>query len=96
MKENKVLTDYRGLPQEELKKLPLDELARIAHEALQNWDKLNQIVNQDSTNSNKAPSTDNPEALAKRKAETPPPTPEHGARKQGAQPGHKAASRPIL
>jgi transposase len=96
MKDNKVLTDYRGLSQEELKKLPLDELARIAHEALQNWDKLNQRVNQDSTNSNKAPSTDNPEARAKRKAETPPPTRKHGARKQGAQPGHKAASRPIL
>jgi len=96
MKENILLTNYRGLSQEELKKLPVDELARIAHEALQNWDKLNQRMNQDSTNSNRAPSTDSPEAKAKRKAEEKTSEPKHGARKQGAQPGHKAVSRPLL
>ena len=96
MKENILLTDYKGLSQEELEKLPLKELAQIAHEALQNWDKLNQKVNQDSTNSSRAPSTDSPEAKAKRKAEAAPPKQKHGARKQGAQPGHKAVSRPLL
>ena len=31
---------YKNLSEEELKKLPLDKLAKIAHEALQNWDRL--------------------------------------------------------
>ena len=69
MKENILLTNYKGLSREELEKLPTKELARIAHEALQNWDKLNQKVNQDSTNSNQAPSTDSPDAKARQKAE---------------------------
>ena len=96
MKENIMLTSYKGLSQEELKNLPIDELARIAHEALQNWDKLNQRMNQDSTNSNRAPSTDSPEAKAKRKAEEKKSPSKHGARKQGAQPGHKAVIRPLI
>ena len=96
MKDNILLTNYKGLSQEELEKLPVQELAHIAHEALQNWDKLNQRLNQDSTNSSRAPSTDSPEAKAKRKAEEKASTPKHGTRKQGAQPGHKAVSRPIL
>ena len=95
MKENILLTNYKTLSEEELKKLPVDELARIAHEALQNWDKLNQKVNQDSTNSNQAPSTDSLEAKARQKAEKESAQQEatsnkkHGARKQGAQQGHK-------
>ena len=89
-------SDYKNLSQDELKKLPVDELARIAHEAIKEWDRLNQRLNQDSTNSNRAPSTDGPEAKAKRKAEEKESSPKHGARKQGAQPGHKSVSRPIL
>jgi len=96
MKENILLTNYKGRTLEELKNLPVDELAKIAHEALQNWDKLNQRLNQDSTNSNQAPSTDSPEAKARRKAEEKAPNPKHGTRKQGAQPGHKAVIRPLL
>ena len=96
MKENILLTNYKGLSEEELKNLPIDELARIAREALQNWDKLNQRLNQDSTNSNRAPSTDTPETKAKRKAEAEVVPRKHGARKQGAQCGHKAAPRPLL
>ena len=96
MKGNILLTDYKGLSPEELEKLPVKELARIAHEALQNWDKLNQRLNQNSTNSSRAPSTDNPEAKAKRKAEEKASNPKHGARKQGSQPGHKAVIRPLL
>ena len=88
MKENIVLTNYKCLSQEELKNLPIDELARIAHEALKNWDKLNQILNQDSTNSSRAPSTDSPEAKAKRKAEEKAEHQKRGTRKQGAQPWH--------
>ena len=80
---------YKNLSKEELKKLPLDKLAEIAHEALQNWDRLNQRLNQDSTNSGRAPSTDSPETRAKRKAEQESKTVRHGARKQGAQVGHK-------
>ena len=91
-----MLTNYKDLSQEELKKLPIEELARVAHEALQNWDKLNQRLNQDSTNSNKAPSTDSPEAKAKRKAEEKVSRTKHGTRKQGAQLGHKAVIRPLL
>ena len=96
MKENILLTNYKSLSHEELKKLPIDELANIAHEALQNWDKLNQRLNQDSTNSSRAPSTDSPEAKTKRKAEEKTSNTKHGARKQGAQPGHKAVSRPLI
>ena len=95
MKENKMLTDYKNLSKEELKELPVDELAEVAHEALQNWDKLNQKINQDSTNSSRAPSTDNPEAKAKRKAEKEE-HPKHRVRKQGAQPGHEAVNRPLV
>ena len=96
MKENILLTNYKDLSEEELKNLPIDELARIAREALQNWDKLNQRLTQDSTNSNRAPSTDSPEAKAKRKAEKGITSQKHGTRKQGAQQGHKAVSRPLL
>ena len=96
MKENILLTSYKGFSLEELKKLPIDELALIAREALQNWDKLNQRVNQDSTNSNRAPSTDSPEAKGQRKVEEKTSNPKHGARKQGAQPCHKAVNRPLL
>ena len=96
MKENILLMNYKNLSQEELKNLPIDELAHIAHEALQNWDKLNQKVNQDSTNSHQAPSTDSPEAKSKRKAEEKTSNSKHGARKQGAQLGHKAVNRPLL
>ena len=96
MKEKLQLINYKNLSQEELEKLPVKELARIAHEALQNWDKLNQRLNQDSTNSNQAPSTDSPEAKAKRKAGKETIPQKHGPRKQGAQPGHKATSRHLL
>lgn len=88
------LIGYKNRSEEELKSLPLDELAHIAYEALQNWDKLNQRINQDSSNSSRAPSTDSPEAKAKRKAEAP--SSKHSSRKQGAQPGHKASNRPFL
>jgi len=97
MEENILLINYKSRSLEELEKLPTKELARIAHEALQNWDKLNQKVNQDSTNSSQAPSQDSPEAKAKRKAEKEAPLQKkHDARKQGAQQGHKAVSRPLL
>ena len=96
MKDNLLLSSYKNLSQEELEKLPVKELARIAHEALQNWDKLNQRLNQDSTNSSQAPSTDRPEAKAKRKAEKEAIPQKHGTRKQGAQSGHKATSRHLL
>jgi hypothetical protein len=88
--------NYKDLSQEELKKLPVEELVRALYEAIKEWDKLNQRLNQDSTNSNRAPSTDSPEAKAKRKTEEKESKPKHGARKQGAQPGHKAVSRPLL
>ena len=88
--------DYKDLSQEELKKLPVEELAQALYEAIKEWDKLNQRLNQDSTNSSRAPSTDSPEAKAKRKAEEKTSKPKHGARKQGAQVGHKAVNRPIL
>ena len=81
MKENMLLTNYKDLSPEELEKLPVQELARVAHEALQNWDKLNQKVNQDSTNSNRAPSTDSPETKAKRKTEEKASNHKHGKRK---------------
>jgi transposase len=95
MKENILLANYKGHSLEELKKLPVDELARALHEAIKEWDKLNQRVNQDSTNSNRAPSTDSPDAKAKRKTEETAHQ-KHGKRKQGAQPGHKAVSRPLI
>jgi hypothetical protein len=96
MKGKISFANYRDLSQEELKKLPVEELARALHEAIKEWDKLNQKLNQDSTNSNQAPSTDSPEAKAKRQAEKKASPPKHGARKQGAQPGHKAVIRPLL
>jgi hypothetical protein len=96
MQNNYSFSTYKGLSQEELEKLPVKELAQALHEAIKEWDKLNQRLNQDSTNSNRAPSTDSPEAKAKRKAEENAPQPKHGARKQGAQPGHKAVIRPLL
>ena len=98
MKENILLTNYKDLSLEELKKLPVEELAQALHGAIREWDKLNQKVNQDSTNSNRAPSTDSPEAKAKRKTEKEKEAEhqKHGARKQGAQPGHKATCRPLL
>jgi hypothetical protein len=67
MKENPLLANYKNFSQEELKKLPVDELAKMLYEALQEWDKLNQRLNQDSTNSNRAPSSDGPEVKAKHK-----------------------------
>ena len=63
MKDNIVLTNYKDLSQEELENLPIDELARIKHEALLNWDKLNQRSVQDSTNSSRTPSSDSQIAL---------------------------------
>jgi hypothetical protein len=96
MKENILLTNYKDLSKEKLKELPVDELAEVAHEALQNWDKLNQKINQDSTNSSLAPSTDSPEAKAKQKTEKETEHRKHGTRKQGAQHGHKAVTRPVL
>jgi hypothetical protein len=89
-------SNYKDYSQEELKELPVEELAEIAHEAIKEWYKLNQRLNQDSTNSHQAPSTDSPETKAKRKAEEKASPPKRGARKQGAQPGHKAACRPLL
>jgi len=86
MKREISFANYKDLPPEELEKLPVQELARALHEAIKEWDKLNQRLNQDSTNSNQAPSTDSPEAKAKRKAEEKASNPKHGTRKQGAQP----------
>ena len=34
MKENVLLMNYKGLSEEELKQLPVDELARALHEAI--------------------------------------------------------------
>jgi transposase len=96
MKENMLLTDYKDLSEEDLKKLPVDELAHMAHDALKKYFELYQRLNQDSTNSSRAPSTDSPEAKAKRKAEQKSEHPKHGTRKQGAQPGHKAVETPLV
>ena len=96
MKENILLTNYKNYSQKELEQLPVKELARALHEAIKEWDKLNQKQNQDSTNSNKAPSTDSPETKAQRKVEEKTPHQKHGTRKQGAQPGHKAVTRTLL
>jgi transposase len=79
-----------------LKKLPVEELAQALYETIKEWDKLYQRLNQDSTNSNRAPSTDSPEVKAKRKIEEKAASSKHGGRKQGAQLGHKAVSRPLL
>ena len=95
MKTNILLSGYKGLTKEELKKLPLDELANVAHDALHNLDKLYQQHLQDSTNSNKSPSSDSPESKAQQKAEKKEHA-KHGTRKQGAQRGHKAVARPLL
>ena len=96
MKENIVLTNYRGFSLEELKKLPVEELAQSLYEAIKEWDKLYQKSKQDSTNSHQAPSTDTAEAKARHKAEKETTPKKHGARKQGAQQGHEATSRPLL
>ena len=97
MKENILLMNYKGLSEEELKQLPVDELARALHEAIKEWDKLNQKMNQDSTNSNRAPSTDSPEAKAKRQTEQNEKAgPKNSNRQQGAQPGHKAIIKRLL
>jgi hypothetical protein len=96
MKENKLLASYKGLSQEELEKLPVEELAGALYEAIKEWNKLNQRLNQDSTNSSRSSSSDSPEAKAKRKAEQKSEQPKHGARKQGAQPGHEEVKRPLI
>jgi len=96
MEGTMLFATYKGLSREELEELPVKELAQALYEAIKEWDKLNQKLNQDSTNSSRAPSTDSPEAKAKRKAEEKAPQSKHGARKQGAQSGHKAVSRPLL
>ena len=95
-KENPLFASYQDLSQDELKQLPVDELARVLYELLQEWKKLNQRINQDSTNSSRAPSTDSPEAKAKRKAEEEATHSKHGARKQGAQPGHRPVELPFI
>ena len=46
--------NYKNLSQEEIEKLPVKELAQVLHEAIKEWDKLNQRLNQDSTNSNRS------------------------------------------
>jgi transposase len=93
-----IFINYKGLSEEEIKKLPLDELARAFHEIVKECEKLYQQLNQDSTNSNRAPSTDGPEVKAQRKTEQDQESshPQHGARKQGAQPGHKAVERSFI
>lgn len=96
MKDNVLLSSYKGLSKEELKQLPLDRLAEVAHDALQNWDRLNQRLNQDSTNSSRAPSSDTPEAKVKRKAEAKKTLSRTKKRKQGAQPGHQAVRVPLV
>jgi hypothetical protein len=96
MKENMLLSSYRDLSEEELKKLPLDKLAHIAHGALEKYFELHQRLNQDSKNSSRAPSTDSPEAKGRRKAERTSNPPKHGKRSQGAQNGHKAVKMPLV
>ena len=97
MKENVLLMNYKGLSEEELKQLPVDELARALYEAIEEWYKLHQKANQDSTNSSRAPSTDSPEAKAKRQAEQNEKAgPKNSNRQQGAQPGHKAVIKRLL
>jgi hypothetical protein len=98
MKEAMAFVDYKGLSKEELRKLPPDELAGALHKVVKECERLYQELNQNSTNSSKAPSTDSPEAKAKRKAEeeSSQPKAKHGQQKQGAQPGHKAVSRPLV
>jgi hypothetical protein len=96
MKESMLFTGYKSLSKEELKKLPLDELAGVAYDALKKYFEFQRKLNQDSTNSSRAPSSDSPEAKAQQKAEQESPHPKHGARKQGAQPGHKAVKTPLV
>jgi hypothetical protein len=71
-------------------------LAHIAHDAIEKYFELHQKLNQDSTNSSRAPSSDGPKAKAKRKAEQKRDQPKHGTRKQGAQNGHKAVKNPLV
>ncbi|MDR1622316.1 MAG: DUF6444 domain-containing protein, partial [Synergistaceae bacterium] len=97
MENNKFsFMDYKDFSEEELKRLSLDDLARLTYYVLQEYFKLNQQMHQNSTNSSRAPSSDSPEAKARHKAEELPSHPQHGARKQGAQMGHKAVNRPLL
>jgi hypothetical protein len=96
MKENSLFANYKNFSQEELEKLPAEELARVLYELLQEWNKLNQRLNQDSTNSHRSPSTDGPEAKAKHKAESKASHSKHGSRKQGAQPGHQPVEQPFV
>jgi hypothetical protein len=96
MKKDRFLT-YKGLSREELKKLPLDDLAGLAHDALEKYFEFQQKLHQDSSNSSRAPSSDSPEAKAKRKTEHESTHPiKHGARKQGAQRGHEAVKVPLV
>jgi hypothetical protein len=37
MKKNMFLSSYKGISEEELKTLPLDDLARVAHVALEKY-----------------------------------------------------------
>jgi transposase len=94
--DNKQFINYKDLSKGELENLPKNELAGIAYDALKEYFKLYQQLNQDSTNASRAPSTDSPEAKARHKGEELPPDSRHGERKQGAQPGHKAVPRPLL
>jgi Zn finger protein HypA/HybF involved in hydrogenase expression len=90
--------DYRGLSKEDLRKLPPDELVGALYDVVKECEKLYRQLNQDSTNSSKAPSADSPKAKAKRKTEQE--SSQSGTQqkkqKQGAQPGHKAVSRPLV
>jgi hypothetical protein len=95
--EGKILfANYQNFSLDDLKKLPAEELAIAFYDLLQAWGKLNQKANQDSTNSHRSPSTDSPEAKAKRKAEDKAAPTKHGTRKQGAQPGHQAVVQPFV
>jgi transposase len=98
MKDNMLLTNYKGRSQEELEKLPSKELAKALHEAIKEWDKLCQQLKQDSTNSSRAPSSDSPGAKAKRKDEQESScfNTGHKGHKQGAQIGHKAVELPLV
>ncbi|MDR1490473.1 MAG: IS66 family transposase, partial [Desulfovibrio sp.] len=97
MENNKFsFMDYKDFSEEELKRLPLDDLARLTYYVLQEYFKLKQQMHQNSTNSSRAPSSDSPEIKAQRKAEQKVPHAQHGERKQGAQLGHKATYRPLV
>lgn len=88
--------NYKDLSEEEIKKLPPDELAGAFYRLVKECEKLYQELHNDSTNSSRAPSTDTPEAKAKRKNEQETSHSRHGERKQGAQQGHKAVHRPLV